>query len=92
MNGRDFLNSNKVFKAIFRRKSPEHEILYFDIYNFSSSGENIFEHPFNRTDFQISWWNNDRRLEKMITSPRLANKKYAPSEFVWKIEDQKLLS
>jgi GT2 family glycosyltransferase len=91
-NGRDFLNSNKVFEAIFRRKSPEHEILYFDIYNFSSSGENIFAHPFNRTAFQVSWWNNDRRLKKTITSPRLVNKKYAPSDFVWKIEEKKLLS
>ena len=91
-NGRDFLNSNKAFKAIFRRKNENHEILSFDIYNFSSCGENLFLFPFNSTAFHISWWNNDRRLQELTKSPRLVNKKSAPSDFVWKLEDWELLS
>jgi hypothetical protein len=48
--------------------------------------------PFNRAGVHISWWNNDRRLQGSIASPRMVDKKFASSDFVWKMEDKKLLS
>jgi len=87
-NGRDFLNSNKVFKALFRRIQKDHEILRFDT-NFSFFGEDLFNFPFNRANFHLSWWDNDKSTQMSINSPRLINVEYAPSEFVWKLEDQK---
>ena len=87
-NGRDFLNSNKVFKALFRRNHKDHEILHFGT-NFSSFGENLFNFPFNQTNFHVSWWDNDERTQMSIRSPRLINIRNAPSEFVWKLQDQK---
>ena len=89
-NARDFLNSNKAFKAIFRRKNENHEILYYDDNSFVSFSEHMFKYPFNRTNVHISWWDNDKRAQMSIKSPRCINKQYAPSEFVWKLEDQKL--
>ena len=91
-NGRDFLNSNKAFKAIFRRKNENHEILYFDDDSLVSLSEHMFKYPFNRTNVHISWWDNDKRAQMSIKSPRCINKQHAPSEFVWKLEDWKLLS
>jgi len=87
-NGRDFLNSNKVFKALFRRNHKDHEILHCGT-NFSSFGENLFNFPFNRANFHVSWWDNDERTQMSIQSPRLINMQNAPSEFVWKLQDQK---
>lgn len=88
-NGRDFLNSNKVFKALFRRIHKDHEILHFGGANFSSFGEKLFNFPFNRANFHVSWWDNDERTQMSIRSPRLINMQNAPSEFVWKLQDQK---
>ena len=87
---RDFLNSNKAFKAIFRRHREEHEILsFYD--KFDSLDENLFHHPYNNSGLQISWWNNSMSADS-IASPRSVNKKYAPAVFIWKTRDWSLLS
>ena len=86
---RDFLNSNKAFKAIFRRHREEHEILsFYD--KFDSFDENLFHHPYNNSSLQISWWNNTKSADSVV-SPRSVNKKYAPAEFIWKTRDWSLL-
>ena len=86
-NGRDFLNSNKVFKAIFQRESNEHEML--DFADYSTFDGTVFLFPFNQTNLHISWWDNDDKAQISIISPRSINKQHAPLEFVWKLEDQK---
>jgi hypothetical protein len=87
---RDFLNSNKAFKAIFRRNREEHEILSFQD-QFTSLYENLFHHPYNDSSLQISWWNNTKTANS-VASPRSVNKNYAPVELVWKLRDWSLLS
>ncbi|CAL6326725.1 unnamed protein product [Bathycoccus prasinos] len=86
----DFLNSNKAFKAIFRRNREEHEILSFQD-QFTSLHENLFQHPYNDSSLQISWWNNTKTANS-VASPRSVNKNYAPVELVWKLRDWSLLS
>jgi hypothetical protein len=86
----DFLNSNKAFKAIFRRNREEHEILSFQD-QFTSLHENLFHHPYNDSSLQISWWNNTKTANS-VASPRSVNKNYAPVEVVWKLRDWSLLS
>jgi hypothetical protein len=87
---RDFLNSNKAFKAIFRRNREEHEILSFQD-QFTSLHENLFHHPYNDSSLQIYWWNNTKTANS-VASPRSVNKNYAPAELVWKLRDWSLLS
>ena len=93
INKRDFLNTNKAFKAIFRSKRENHEILNFHQDIFSFLGENLFNHPFNNSMHEISWWDNDMKnvVVNSIVSPRLVNRKYAPADFVWKMQDWSLL-
>ena len=87
---RDFLNSNKAFKAIFRRNREEHEILsFYD--KVDSLDESLFHHPYNNSSLQISWWNNTKSADS-VASPRSVNRKYAPAEFIWKTCDWPLLS
>ena len=87
---RDFLNSNKALKAIFRRNREEHEILSFQD-QFTSLHENLFHHPYNDSSLQIYWWNNTKTANS-VASPRSVNKNYAPAELVWKLRDWSLLS
>jgi len=90
MRKRDFLNSNKAFKALFRRNREEHEILsFYD--KFASLHEGLFHNPYNNSGLRISWWNNTMSVDS-IASPRSVNKNYAPAEFIWKPRDWPLLS
>ena len=88
--GWSFMNSNKAFKAVLSRYRKEHEFISFHE-RFVSFGENLFRFPFNKSNLRISWWNNGNHAGS-VASPRLVNKEYAPSKFVWMESDWSLIS